>query len=140
MASALHHLTAARGWASTWRAAWPARDTESVVDLYAQDAVHRAGPFREPYIGRDAIRGYFAAAFATEVSPARVWFGEPFLVAALDNHPQHVAVGEWWAHTVDEDGPATLAGCSVLTFGPDGLLTEQRDYWAQTPGHVEPGR
>jgi len=39
---------AARRWAEVWSSAWPARDTEAIAALYADDAVYRALAFREP--------------------------------------------------------------------------------------------
>jgi hypothetical protein len=31
----------------------------------------------------------------------------------------------------------TVAGTSLLRFGPDGLVVEQRDAWADEPGRRE---
>lgn len=135
LAVSIDTRSAAQHWAATWRGAWPDRDAERVVALYAEDAVHSSAPFRDPYRGRTAILQYFLEAFASETEPARVWFGEP-LIAGPDDAP--VAVGEWWAQTVDTDGPATLAGCSFLLFDPEGLLVRQCDYWHQAAGHARP--
>lgn len=50
---------------------------------------------------------------------------------------QRAAV-EWWASLVEEGREITLAGTSVLRFGPDGLVIEQRDTWNQADGRSEP--
>jgi hypothetical protein len=45
---------AARRWAATWTVAWQTHDVESVVDLYADECVHRSTPFRPPHHRRQA--------------------------------------------------------------------------------------
>jgi hypothetical protein len=35
------------------------------------------------------------------------------------------AAFEWWA----TGGGVTLAGCSIVRFGPDGRCEEHREYW-----------
>jgi ketosteroid isomerase-like protein len=39
---------AARAWVEGWSSAWPARDAGAVAALYAEGAVFRSHPFREP--------------------------------------------------------------------------------------------
>jgi hypothetical protein len=47
----------------------------------------------------------------------------------------HRASVDWWAVVTATDGAVeTLAGTSLLRFGPDGLVVEQRDAWASEPG------
>ena len=46
------------------------------------------------------------------------------------------AAVEWWAQTVAEEGPSTLAGVSLLRFDDAGAVVEQRDYWHESYGHV----
>ena len=58
-------------------------------------------------------------------------FGEP--VAAGDR-----AAVDWWAVITDRDGSQqTVAGTSLLRFGANGLVVEQRDVWADADGFVE---
>ena len=45
---------------------------------------------------------------------------------------------EWWATMREEGQPATLIGCSFLTFTPDGLVATGRDYWFLEPGTHAP--
>ena len=122
---------AAKRWAQTWREAWPARDVEAIVGLYAAGCRHSSAPFREPYVGHAGVRAYFRGAFDAETGRATVWFGEP--VAA----GQRAAV-EWWAKLTEAGKPLTLAGCSLLEFDGDGLVVDQRDYWHHAEGHVDP--
>ncbi len=124
-------VEAARRWQQTWLAAWPARDLEAIVALYAADAVHRSTPFRPPHIGRAEITEYFRTAFADEVASARVYFAAPMVENSR-------AIMEWWALVTEADGPATIAGIAVADFGPDGLIVRSRDYWFSEPGHRPP--
>ena len=68
---------AARRWAATWTVAWQTHDVESVVDLYADECVHRSTPFRLPHYGRQGVRDYLTQAFADEQRIDEVRFGTP---------------------------------------------------------------
>lgn len=104
----------------------PARDAQAVAALYAVDAVFYSHPFREPQAPRD----YAAWAF-TEQADVQFRFGEPH--AAGDR-----AAVDWWAAITSTDGSVeTIAGTSLLRFGPDGRVVEQRDAWAGEPGRRE---
>ena len=46
---------------------------------------------------------------------------------------------EYWAVVRTGERFETIAGVALLTFGDDGLVTEQRDYWAMQEGRCEPG-
>ena len=48
------------------------------------------------------------------------------------------ATVEWWAVVSYERREQTLGGVSVLRFAPDGLVVEQRDYWAAEDGRRDP--
>jgi hypothetical protein len=50
---------------------------------------------------------------------------------------QRAAV-DWWGVVTARDGSVeSLAGTSLLVFGADGLVTEQRDAWGASPGRHE---
>src|SRR5215208_3023797 len=49
---------AAARWAETWARAWPAKDLESIVALYADTALYRSQPFRGAREGREGVRAY----------------------------------------------------------------------------------
>jgi ketosteroid isomerase-like protein len=114
---------AARAWAAGWERAWRERDADAVAALYADDAVFRSHPFREPHLGRAGAREYAAWAFAEEDAVDDVRFGDPIA------HGDRVAV-EYWAVVVENGEPATIAGIAVLHFDENGLVQEQHDYWA----------
>src|SRR5213078_2750907 len=89
---------AAVRWASTWERAWPAKDAEAIASLYAEGAIYRSHPMREPE--RGAALGYTRRQFALENS-IECRFGTP--IAAGDR-----AAVEWWATWVENERELTL--------------------------------
>jgi ketosteroid isomerase-like protein len=122
---------AARRWRDTWLRAWPAQDVDAIRSLYAEDAVLRSHPFRDPHEGAEGVADYARWAFSDEEVPAEVWFGEP--VVARDR-----ATCEYWAVVRSDGREQTIAGVSLLRFGDGGLVAAQRDYWAVEDGRREP--
>jgi ketosteroid isomerase-like protein len=117
----------ARRWADRYRAAWEAGDAEAAAALYAPDCVFRSAPFRETEPPLSYTTREFPEARAEDVH-----FGEP--VEEGDR-----ATVEWWATLVLPDGEEqALAGCSVLRFDEQGLVSEARDYWHLEPGRLQP--
>ncbi len=118
---------AARAWVEGWTRGWEDGDADLIGALYAEGAVYRSHPFREP---ERSARDYALRAFADE-ELVECRFGEP--VADGDR-----AAVEYWA-VLDAGGDEeTLAGVSLLRFGPDGRVVEQRDYWSMQPGRTSP--
>ncbi|HKD34722.1 MAG TPA: nuclear transport factor 2 family protein [Gaiellaceae bacterium] len=114
-------------WADGYKLAWENGDPDAAAALYRPDCVFRSAPFREPEPPIDYTRRVFPEARAEDVH-----FGEP--VEEGDR-----AAVEWWAVLVTPDGEAeTLAGCSMLRFDDEGLVTESRDYWNMQPGRRDP--
>jgi ketosteroid isomerase-like protein len=106
--------------------AWPAADVEAIADLYAEDALFYSHPFRAPQVPRD----YVVWAFEEQAS-AECRFGDP--VVAGDR-----AAVDWWAVLTATDGSVeSIAGMSLLRFGGDGRVVEQRDVWSIEPGRRE---
>ena len=92
-----------------WRHAWPQRDADAIVALYADDAVYRALAFRAP----ESARGYLERVLA-EGTEIECWFGEPIVSG-------NRAAVEWWGSWLENGTPLTLAGTTVLSFDADGL-------------------
>jgi hypothetical protein len=116
---------AARAWIEGWSRAWPVGNADLLEPLYAENAVFRSHPFREP----QAPAEYARWAFADEDERlVELRFGEP--VAGGSG-----AAVEYWAVLRRRDGTdTTLAGVAVIRFGDDGRVVEQRDYWDLADG------
>jgi hypothetical protein len=124
--------TAAANWADTWVSAWRSHDAAAVAALYAEECTHRSLPFRPPHHGRAGLLDYLRDAFADESAVADVWFNTP----VVDGHRASV---EYWATVSDRNGAElTIAGSAFARFDSAGLITETRDYWQASPGHVPP--
>ena len=109
---------AAQRWADVWQSSWVGHDAGAIAALYAAEAVWQQHPFRDPE------PDYLARVFAEEES-ARCEFGAPIVDGDRAAVP-------WSAQTVLTDGGnEDLAGVSLLRFSADGLVLEERDYWAQ---------
>jgi ketosteroid isomerase-like protein len=121
--------TAAGAWVEGWSRAWPAGDYAAVGALYAEGAVFRSHPFREP----QAPAEYAAWAFAdADEQLVECRFGEPVVGGGR-------AAVEYWALLRRRDGgEVTLAGIAVLRFASDGRVAEQRDYWDLARGRRPP--
>jgi SnoaL-like domain len=118
-------------WIEGYRRAWAENDAELLLTLFTEDASYRSSPFREPNLGHDAIRGYWASAAGTQ-RDVDVRMGEPLVNGNI------VAV-EWWTTMLDaEDGELTLPGCLLLQFAPDGRCFDLREYWNVEDGRREP--
>jgi ketosteroid isomerase-like protein len=123
---------AARRFVAVWERGWAAHDVDALLELYAEDCVHRSMPFRDPHRGKDRLAAYLRWSFAGE-RIAEVRFGPPV------TGPDGVAVAEFRVLAEEDGEPSTLAGCVFVRFDATGLAVETRDYWHTAPGHQEPG-
>jgi len=113
-------------WLHRYGLAWEEGDPDATAALFTEDAVYRSAPFREPHIGRAAIREYAVNATADQTG-TKVRFGTPI----VDGN--RVAV-EWWA-TFDD---GTLPGTLYLRFAPNGLCEELRETWNWADERLDP--
>ncbi len=110
---------AAERWREVWERGWRAQDADEILGLYAPEAYFQSHPFRQAQTPSDYIEPTMA-----EEESAECEFGEPI----VDGHRAAV---EWSAETKLKDGSTEkLAGVSLLRFDADGLVVEQRDFWA----------
>ena len=122
---------AARRWITGYSAAWKAHDADAVARLYADDAVYRSQPFRDPLHGSSGVLDYSRWAFSSE-QDVDFWFGEP---VADGNR----AAVEYWAVILQRDGAiSTLSGTVLLRFAADGRVAEHRDCWTVEQGRRSP--
>jgi len=117
-------------WLARYRRAWIERDADAASRLFTDDATYREQPFEAPFVGREAIRDYWARVTASQTS-VELRYGQP----VVDGN--RLAV-EWWANLQTSDGPLSLAGEFLLLFADDGDCRELREYWVLTRGRVEP--
>jgi hypothetical protein len=109
---------AAARWVDQWTRGWSTHDPEPILELYAEGAFYRSHPFREP--GTPAE--YIGPALAEEES-VEFEFGEPIVDgdrAAVEYHARS---------QLKDGGTEEYTGVSLLRFGEDGLVVEQRDVW-----------
>jgi SnoaL-like domain len=111
---------AAERWRDTWERGWRAHEADEIVALYAPGAHLQSHPFRNAQAPADYIEPTLAVEASTECA-----FGEPLVDGDR-------AAVEWSAETKLKDGGTErLAGVSLLRFDADGLVLEQRDFWAE---------
>jgi hypothetical protein len=110
---------AAERWREVWERGWRSGEANEIVALYAAGAHFQSHPFRAAQAPRDYIEPTLA-----EEESAECEFGDP----VVDGD---TAAVEWSAETKLKDGSTEkLAGVSLLRFDADGLVVEQRDFWA----------
>jgi ketosteroid isomerase-like protein len=117
-------------WVARYRRAWIERDADAASQLFTEDAIYREQPFQAPFVGREAIRAYWARVTASQTS-VELRYGQSIVGDG------RLAV-EWWANLGTTDGPLTLAGEFLLRFADSGECRELREYWLLTQGRVEP--
>jgi hypothetical protein len=121
---------AARRWRDTWERAWPAKDVDAIVALYADGVPYRALAFREAEDGLAGVRRYLERELGVE-DEIECRFGEPVV------GDERAAV-QWWASWVEDGQELTLAGATFLRFDDDGLVVDHRDYWNEVPRREPP--
>lgn len=131
MTSAQDKIITHEEWIERYRRAWETGDAQDLTDLFTPDASYRSSVFRQPYLGRDAIRAYWQRGAGRQQRTA-VRMGSPVVSAA------RVAV-EWWTTMIDpHDGEVTLPGCLLLRFAPDGRCRDLWEYWQIQSGSQAP--
>jgi limonene-1,2-epoxide hydrolase len=117
-------------WLDVYAKAWRERDSKAVAALFTEQSVYKSHPFREPHLGQEGVRAYWARATGDQ-RELDLRFGTPVIEGS------RVAV-EWWAiMKVEGSGVGTLPGCLVLRFAPDGRCEELREYWHWQEERVE---
>jgi hypothetical protein len=117
-------------WLERYRRAWIERDADAASRLFTEDATYREQPFHAPFVGRAAIRDYWARVTASQTS-VELRYGQPIVDG------RRLAV-EWWANLQTAEGPVTLAGEFLLRFADIGECRELREYWLLTQARIDP--
>ena len=117
-------------WLEGYRRAWVQRDPDAAAALFTPDAVYQEQAFQPAFVGRDAIRSYWATVTATQ-SDIELRYGR------LVVEGRKAAV-EWWTNLRNDGADVTLAGEFMLTFGRRGLCSSLREYWFFSEGRLSP--
>jgi steroid delta-isomerase len=95
--------------------------TDDILELYASDATVEDPVGGEVHIGKQAIRGFYAALEGLERS------SEMLSLRALGHEAAYL-----WALTVKMgDGGMRIEIISVMTFDDDAKITSMKAYWTQ---------
>jgi limonene-1,2-epoxide hydrolase len=108
-------------WANRYARAWENADVEAAGALFTEDATYRSDPFREPYRGREEIRGYWREVTARQAR-VEVAIGRTMGVGSR-------ALVEWWTQMDSDGSPVTLPGALLLELDENGLCKALREYW-----------
>jgi hypothetical protein len=117
-------------WLAGYRRAWVRRDPDAAAALFTRSAVYQEQAFQPAYVGRDAIRGYWATVTSTQ-SDVELRYGKPVVSGRR-------AAVEWWANLRNGGAEVTLAGEFMLTFARNGLCRSLREYWFFADGRQAP--
>jgi ketosteroid isomerase-like protein len=117
-------------WIQAYADAWRRKDDRAAADLFAEGAVYREHPLRDPSIGREEISAYWRWAVGTQ-EQLDLRFGEPIVEGDR-------AAVEWWATLIDEGTERTLPGILFLRFDAGGRCEELREAWFWLDGRHEP--
>lgn len=98
----------------TWIERFNAADIDDLVSMYAEDAVNEQAVFKQPLVGRDAIRRLFEVDF----SRAKMVCIEERIYECGDT-----AILQW-------KDPIGLKGCGFFQFR-DGRIVHQKEYFDQ---------
>ena len=99
-----------------------AGDVNGVVALFAEDASAYDPVDADPHVGSAAIREFFSGTHAMADSLTLTLTGPVRCAGDFAAFPMT-------ARTVIGDFRLELDIIDVMTFGPDGLITEMRAYW-----------
>jgi SnoaL-like domain len=124
------HRAAVARWLEGYRLAWVRRDPDAAAALFTPDAVYQEQAFEPAYVGREAIRRYWATVTATQ-SDVELRYGTPVVEGCK-------AAVEWWANLRNRGVEVTLAGEFMLTFARSGLVRSLREYWFFGEGRLSP--
>lgn len=122
----MQDTTAIDRWLSGYLRAWRSDSPEDVAALFEPDARYFTEPFREPYLGRDAIVAWWAGHGESAVP----WTFDYDVIAS--DGPLHVVKG---VTTYPEGGgsgngePVVYDNIWLVTLGASGSATEFVEYW-----------
>lgn len=112
---------AVTAWLEDYKQAWESRDPDLIVTLFTPDAPYYETPFSKPALGREGIRHYWQEG----VVPQREVRFQYHLLAVVEQQ----AFVRWQSRFHLDAEERQLDGIFLLTFAPDGLCSELREWW-----------
>ena len=109
---------------------WSGGTLREALPLFAEDAVHRVLPNREPDVGHVAI-GRAYDTWQAAASDVRVQYADP----VVDGDR---AVLEWWCEWIEDGQSMMMAGMTKIWVNSEGLVVEGREYWSASAGAMPP--
>ena len=111
-------------WLEAYEEAWEKLDPEKAALIFTEDATYQVDPYSEPYIGRDAIYGYWATVTSDQKD---VDFTAEVLAVTEDT-----GIAHWHSEfTQDSSGASIiLDGIFVLKFSDDGKCESLKEWWS----------
>lgn len=104
-----------------YAAAVSARDIDTVLELFTEDAVQRDPVSGPPNIGREAIGTFLRNGVGASTATL-------FEAVAVHTCGDHVAI-DFRVSVTLEAGTMVIEGIEVFTVGDDGRITEVSAYW-----------
>jgi nuclear transport factor 2 (NTF2) superfamily protein len=108
-------------WLEGYKRAWESRDPDLIVTLFTPDAPYYETPFSEPALGREGIRHYWQEG----VVPQREVRFQYHIITVVEQQ----AFVRWQSRFHLDAEERQLDGIFLLTFAPDGLCSELREWW-----------
>lgn len=112
-------------WLDDYGAAWEGRDADAAAALFAEGASYQETPYAEAFVGRDAIRDYWAGVTAAQ---SGIEF-EAEILSVSGN----TAVARWSSAFEAGDAPVELNGVFVLEFDGEGKVSSLSEWWHARP-------
>jgi hypothetical protein len=115
--------TAVTSWLARYKEAWEQRDPAQAASLFTEHAPYHEMPFDAPKAGRSGIRDYWATVTADQRD---VEFSSQLIAVT-----GQTAVARWSARlrSASSGVRVELDGVFILTFDPNGLCSELREWW-----------
>jgi uncharacterized protein (TIGR02246 family) len=117
--------TAIDSWISAYEKAWRSDAPEDIAALFEPDASYLTAPFRDPYVGRDAIATWWIG----QQDSAIPWTFDCDVLAI--EGPLHVVKGVT-TYPMGGDGrskPEVYDNIWLVTLAASGRATEFVEYW-----------
>ncbi len=108
--------------------AWEEQNDSLIVTIFSADATYHERVLRDPPIpDREAIRRYWQEKVIGAQSNINCHLLNLYIDTDADT-----AIAEWEAEfdDLDQGERKRMREAAFLTFGPDGLITSLREYWA----------